>query len=209
MTYPGLQTTAGTPIPLQGVAIAREIYGGYALLRVTQRYQNTEPQPVEAVYTFPLPADATLIGFSMECNGRRLAGIVKEREDAFRQYDDALVEGHGATLLEQERPNVFTISVGNLLPGEETLIEVQYAQRVHADEGVLRCMIPTLVAPRYIPGTPTGDRTGDGWAEPTNQVPDADRITPRIGIVTYGLTFDILFDFGMLLRWRVPHMPCG
>lgn len=204
MTHPGLQTIAGTPIPLHGVTIAGEVYGGYAQIRVIQRYRNTEPQPVEAVYTFPLPADATLMGFSMECNGRRLVGIVKEREEAFRQYDDAIVEGHGAALLEQERPNVFTASVGNLLPGEETLIEVQYAQRVHADEGVLRCMIPTLVAPRYIPGTSKGDRTSDGWAEPTDRVPDADRITPRIGPVTYGLTLDILFDFGEAIAVESP-----
>jgi Ca-activated chloride channel family protein len=103
MTHPGLQTTAGTPIPLHGVTIAGEVYGGYAQIRVIQRYQNTEPQPVEAVYTFPLPADATLMGFSMECHGRRLVGIVKEREEAFRQYDDALVEGQVQETLGPDR----------------------------------------------------------------------------------------------------------
>ena len=89
MTHPGLQTTAGTPIPLHGVTIAGEVYGGYAQIRVTQRYQNTEPQPVEAVYTFPLPAEATLMGFSMECNGRRLTGVaipLFRRDIVWRQH---------------------------------------------------------------------------------------------------------------------------
>jgi Ca-activated chloride channel family protein len=166
------------------------------MVTVRQRYQNTEPKPIEAVYTFPLPADATLSGFAMVCDNRRLDGIIKEREEAFRHYDDAITAGHGAALLEEERANVFTASVGNLLPGEETVIEVQYVQRLHADEGALRWMIPTLVAPRYIPGTPGGDRTGDGWAEPTARVPDADRITPRAGTVDYGLSLDLLFDLG-------------
>src|SRR5262249_13785975 len=113
-----------------------------------------------------------------------------------RHYDEAVFAGHGAALLEQERANVFTASVGNLLPGEEILVEVQYVQRLQAEEGALRWMLPTLVAPRYIPGTPVGDRTGDGWAEPTDRVPDADRITPPLGTVNYGLTLDLLFDLG-------------
>jgi Ca-activated chloride channel family protein len=196
MLHAGLHTTTGVAIPLRKVEVRGEVYGGHTQVTVRQRYHNTEPKPVEAVYTFPLPADASLVGFAMVCGDRRIEGVVKEREEAFRQYDEAIVAGHGAALLEQERPNVFTASVGNLLPGEETLIEVQYLQRLQADEGALRWMLPTLVAPRYIPGTPTGDRTADGWAEPTDRVPDADRITPRIGPVDYGLTLDLLFDPG-------------
>ena len=188
----GLRRTDGGGSPLRGVAVAGEVYGGHAAVTVRQRYHNTEPHPVEAVYTFPLPSDATLVGFAMVCEGRRIDGMVQEREEAFRRYDDALTAGHGAALLEQERANVFTASVGNLLPGEETLVEVQYVQRLRADEGALRWVIPTLVAPRYIPGTPQGDRTGDGWAEPTDRVPDADRITPRIGATEYGLTLGLL-----------------
>src|SRR5262249_12882774 len=192
----GLRRTDGGGIPLRGVAVAGEVYGGHAAVTVRQRYHNAEPRSVEAVYTFPLPADATLVGFAMVCNDRRIDGAVQEREEAFRQYDDALTAGHGAALLEQERANVFTASVGNLLPGEETLVEVQYVQRLRADEGALRWMIPTLVAPRSMPRTPRGYRTGDGSAEPTDRVPDADRITPRIGAADYGLTLDLLFDLG-------------
>ena len=203
----GLQRIDGVAIPLRGVAVSGEVYSGHAWVTVRQRYQNTEKKPVEAVYTFPLPSEATLCGFAMVCDGRRIEGIVKEREEAFRQYDDAISAGHGAALLEQERANVFTASVGNLLPDEETLVEVQYVQRLQADEGALRWLIPTLVAPRYIPGTPHGDRTSDGRAEPTERVPDADRITPRIGAVEYGLTLDLLFDLGSAIRVESPSHP--
>ena len=192
----GLRTTTGAAIPLLGVEVTGEVAAGHARVAVRQRYRNDEPRPVEAIYTFPLPADATLIGFTMTCAGRQLHGVVKEREEAFRAYDDAVTAGHGAALLDQERPNVFTASVGNLLPGEETTVEVEYVQRLRADEGTLRCMIPTLVAPRYIPGTPAGDRTAHGVADPTDRVPDADRITPPIGAVAYGLKLDLAFALG-------------
>lgn len=204
MDNAGLFSTDGNPIPLRGVAVSGEVIGGFAKVTVRQRYQNGERNPVEAIYTFPLPADATLVGFAMTCAGRRIDGVVKEREEAFKGYDDAVMDGHGAALLEQERPNVFTASVGNLLAGEETLVEVEYVQRVRADEGALRWMIPTLVAPRYIPGKPGGDRTADGWADPTDQVPDADRITPRIGEVEYGLALDLVFDLGRAVEVESP-----
>ncbi|WP_426756851.1 VIT domain-containing protein [Myxococcus sp. Y35] len=192
----GLYTREGTQVPLQGVEVTGELLGGHARVRVRQRYRNDERRPVEAVYTFPLPSDGTLSAFSMTCAGRRVEGVVKEREEAFRAYDDAVTAGHGAALLDEERRNVFTAQVGNLLPGEETVVEVEFLQAVTAEEGSVRWMLPTLVAPRYIPGAATGDRTGHGREEPTAQVPDADRITPPVGNVHYGLRMDLLVDLG-------------
>jgi Ca-activated chloride channel family protein len=195
-SYGGLWTRAGAQIPLEGVAIEAELLGAHIHVRVRQTYLNKETHAVESVYTFPLPADGTLTGFKMECNGRVIEGVVQEREQAFRTYDNAVVAGHGAALLEQERKNVFTANVGNLLPGEQTVIEVQYVQRVALDEGSMRVMIPTLVAPRYIPGAPTFAASGHGSASPTTQVPDADRITPTIGFAPYKITLDLLVDLG-------------
>lgn len=193
MEKAGLVTKQGHAVPLLGVKVEAEVLGGHARVVVKQRYKNTETAPIEAVYTFPLPADGTLTAFAMVCEGRKLAGVVKEREQAFRDYDEAIVQGHGAALLEQERANVFTATVGNLLPNEETVIEVEYLQRLSVDEGALRFMLPTLVAPRYVPGNAAGDRTGGGFASPTDRVPDADRITPRIGDVAYGLALELVF----------------
>ncbi|MDO9017920.1 MAG: VIT domain-containing protein [Deltaproteobacteria bacterium] len=205
MNHTGLYSKNGVAIPLKGVEVEGEVLGAHARVRVRQRYCNEAKTAVEAVYTFPLPADATLTAFAMTCAGRRLEGAVKEREAAFRQYDDAVVAGHGAALLEQERPDVFTATVGNLLPGEETLVEVEYVQRVSADEGSLRWMIPTLVAPRYIPGSPGGDRTAHGESAPTDRVPDADRITPpRAADVPYGLRLDLVFDLGRAVTVASP-----
>jgi Ca-activated chloride channel family protein len=206
MSQSGLVTTAGEGIPLLGVEVVAEVVAGHSRVKVRQRYRNGAAKPVEAVYVFPLPSAATLVGFAMTANGRRMEGVVKEREEAFRTYDDAIVAGHGAALLEEERKNVFTASVGNLLPGEETLIEIETVERVHADQGSIRWMMPTLVAPRYIPGArdPKGDRTAHGSADPTAQVPDADRITPKIASVSYGLKLDLVFDLGAELEIECP-----
>src|SRR5262245_15468470 len=108
----------GHPVPLLGVSVSGEVFGAQARILVRQRYRNKESKPIEAIYTFPLPSDAAIVGFAMECEGRRLKGHVKERDEAFQAYDDAVARGHGAALLDQERRNVFTASVGNLLPGE-------------------------------------------------------------------------------------------
>ncbi|MGK4006323.1 VIT domain-containing protein [Sorangium sp. So ce1036] len=191
-----LCSSEGRPVPLRGVSLSGEVLGGAARLVVRQRYRNEERRPIEAVYTFPLPSEATIVGFAMECAGRRLEGEVKEREEAFLSYDEAVAAGHGAALLDEERRNVFTASVGNLLPGEETVIEVSFVQPLRAEDGALRLMIPTVVAPRYIPGAAGGDRTGHGAADPTDRVPDADRISPEIARVGYGLSLDLVFDLG-------------
>ncbi|WNG23546.1 VWA domain-containing protein [Cystobacter fuscus] len=192
----GLYTRGGTQVALQGVDVTGELLGGHARVRVSQRYRNTEPRPIEAVYVFPLPSDATLTAFSLECAGRRVQAVLQEREKAFHTYDDAVAAGHGAALLDQERPNVFTAQVGNLLPGEETRVEVEFLQVLQVEEGSLCWVLPTLVAPRYIPGAPTGDRTSHGVAEPTGRVPDADRITPPVGDAPYGLTLELLVSLG-------------
>jgi Ca-activated chloride channel family protein len=183
-------------VPLLGVEVHAEVVAGHARAVVRQRYRNLDARPIEAVYTFPLPTRASVIGFAMSVNGRQLTGEVHEREDAFRRYDDAVSAGHGGALLEQERPNVFTANVGNLLPGEETIIEIEYVEPVHGDEGAIRWTLPTLVAPRYMPGTASGDRTAHGTADPTTRVPDADRISPPLGSASYGLALELVFDLG-------------
>lgn len=193
----GLAGRGAEVIPLLGVDVKAEVLAGHARAVVRQRYKNEEAKAIEAVYTFPLPSTAVVTGFVMEVGGRRLEGEVHEREEAFKRYDDAITAGHGAALVEQERPNVFTANVGNLLAGEETIIELEYVEPVQADEGAVRWSIPTLVAPRYMPGVPSGDRTGHGTADPTNAVPDADRISPPVGNVAYGLAVEVTFDLGV------------
>lgn len=194
----------GHAVPLLGVEVRAEVVAGHATAVVRQRYRNDEARPIEAVYTFPLPTRGAVTGFAMTVNGRHLVGEVEEREAAFRRYDDAISAGHGSALLEQERPNVFTANVGNLLPGEETVIEIAYVEPVTVDEGAVRWSLPTLVAPRYVPGAPSGDRTSHGTADPTSRVPDADRISPPIGSVAYGISLDLVFDLGCEVEVESP-----
>lgn len=191
-------------VPLLGVDVRAEVVAGHARAVVRQRYRNDETKPVEAIYTFPLPTRASVTGFAMSVDGRSLVGEVHERDEAFRLYDDAVSAGHGSALLEQERPNVFTANVGNLLPGEETVIEIEYVEPVSSDEGAIRWTLPTLVAPRYIPGAAVYDRTAHGTAEPTNRVPDADRISPPIGDAPYGLSLELVFDLDCELDVESP-----
>ncbi len=193
----GLLSTTKESIPLTGVAVTGDLSSGHACVRVKQMYKNTGARPIEAIYTFPLPTEAVLSGFTMTCAGRTQTGVVKEREEAFRAYDDALVAGHGAALVEEERPNIFTASVGNVLPGEDVEIELEYIERLFAEEGAVRFTLPTLVAPRYIPGNAAGNRTAHGTADPTTRVPDADRISPPTASdVPYRMSLTLAIDVG-------------
>jgi Ca-activated chloride channel homolog len=174
-------------VPLLGVEVHAEVVAGHCRSTIHQRYRNDEARAIEAVYVFPLPAGGAVSGFAMSVNGRRLEGEVHEREEAFRRYDDALIAGHGGALLEQERPNVFTANVGNLLPGEETIVEIEVIEPMKTDEGGVRWSLPTLVAPRYMAGAP-----------------DAERISPPTGNVRYGLSLELVFDLGCAVDVESP-----
>ncbi len=176
------------PVPLQGVDVDVRVVAGQARVTVEQAWRNDEPKPVEAVYVFPLPADAAVTGLRVTCGEEVTEAEIDEREAAFARYDKAVLAGHGAALLEQERPDVFTLSLANLLPGETTKVQIRFVQRLTADEGALRWVLPTVVAPRYMPGTPQGARTGHGNHAPTDRVLDADRISPPVGDAPYQLT---------------------
>lgn len=199
-----LVTKLGAPVPLREVDAEGELVGGVLTMRLRQRFENRERGATEAIYTFPLPSDAAVVGFWMESGGRRLEGQVFEREEAFRRYDDAMIAGHGAALVEQERRNVFTANVGNILPGEDVIIEIVYVERVAVDEGSLRVVIPTLVAPRYIPGSSSGPRTAFGSADPTTRVPDADRISPSVGDAPYEIALRLDLHVDPRARIRSP-----
>ncbi len=118
----GLLSTESEPIPLMGVMVKGDILGRGARVKVQQRFKNRENKAVEAVYKFPLPENSALCGFKASVDGRLIEGSIEEREKAFELYDKALSEGHGGYLLDQERPNILTLSVGNLRPGSEVLI---------------------------------------------------------------------------------------
>ncbi len=174
----GLISKDAAPVALDGVAIAADIRGVCAKVTVAQRYVNREVQPIEAVYVFPLDERAAVCGFEAVIDGTLVVGEVKERDEAFRIYDDAMEAGHGAYLLDEERPDVFQASVGNLPPGKEVLLKITYVTELTVDTGALRFVIPTTVSPRYAPQV---DRVAVGR-------PDAEALNPPLAWhVPYGL----------------------
>ncbi|HWZ87425.1 MAG TPA: VIT domain-containing protein [Polyangiaceae bacterium] len=154
----------GRPIPLEGVRVEARLVAAQVAVTVTQRYRNREARPVEAVYVFPLDEAAAVCGFAVLASGKLIRGHVEERERAFETYDDALLRGDGGFLLDQERPNIFTASVGNLRPGEAVEIQIQYVARCAREGHALRLTIPTTVSPRFVAsgppevGEPNGER---------------------------------------------------
>ena len=116
---------------------------------MTQTFANPFDRVVEAVYVFPLPSNAAVNAFELRVQGRRIVGIVRPREEAERIYEDARASGRTASLLTQERPNVFSQSVANIGPREDVDVVVTYFHALAYDHGHHEYVLPTLVAPRY------------------------------------------------------------
>ena len=155
--------------------------GLLAQVTLRQRFVNPFDVPLEATYIFPLPDRAAVNTFRMEVAGRVVEGRLDERRDAREQYDQAVAAGRRAAIAEEERPGVFTLRVGNLMPGEAATVELAYCGVLPYSDGEATFRFPLVVAPRYIPGTPLpGPSVGDGTVSDTDAVPDASRITPPV-----------------------------
>ncbi len=171
--------TALGPCPLIHTDVAAEVSGFVARVVVTQTFANPLTEPVEAVYTFPLSDRAAVDGMTMRTGDRVIRGDIKRREDARKIYEAARDAGKLAGLLDQERPNVFTQSLANLMPGAEVQVRLEYVEPLKYADGTFEFSFPTVVGPRFVPGSPTG-HAGTGWAPDTDRVPDASRITPPV-----------------------------
>jgi Ca-activated chloride channel homolog len=112
--------------------------------------------------------------------GRVIRSVIKEREEAKKTYEAAKSEGKRAALLEQERPNVFTASLANIMPRDRVEVRIRYVQALPWEDGRVRLPFPMVVGPRYIPGAVATGHSGTGWAPDTDAVPDASRITPPV-----------------------------
>lgn len=167
--------------PLLETDVVIEVSGLIARTRVTQRFTNPTADWVEGLYVFPLPEDAAVDTLTMRIGERVIAGHVEERARAKRTYEKAKSEGRKASLVEQERPNVFTTSIANLGPDESVEVTIAYQEDARYDRGRFSLRFPLVVGPRFIPGTPiAGGFDGSGWGVNTDEVPDAARITPPV-----------------------------
>jgi Ca-activated chloride channel homolog len=189
--------------PLKHTDVKAEISGFISRVVVTQEFENPFKEKIEAVYTFPLPANAAVDDMTMIVGARTVKGKILPREEAQAVYDAAKSSGKVAGLLDQERPNIFTQSVANILPGEQIKITISYVESLSYDNGAYEFVFPMVVGPRYVPGTPNPGKHGNGFAADTDRVPDASRITPKSPPPAmrsgHDISLEVMLDAGLIV----------
>lgn len=139
------------PLPLKHTNVNGEIIGYIATVEVTQQFHNPYDEKIEAVYVFPLPQNAAINEFIMTIGDRRIRGIIRERAEAERIYQQAKSQGYAASLLTQERPNIFTQKVANIEPGKEIDVNIKYFNTLAYIDGWYEFVFPMVVGPRFNP----------------------------------------------------------
>jgi Ca-activated chloride channel family protein len=162
-------------LALAHTSVAARITGNVARVEVRQLYQNPTSERLEAVYQFPLPANAAVTDMMFRIGRRVVVSEVKPRQEARQTYEAAKREGHTAALTEQERPNLFTQSVANIPPGQSVEVVLSYVHEIPFDQGRYQFVFPTTIGPRY-----------------TNaSVKDAERVTPPVALPELRSAHDI------------------
>jgi len=136
-------------LPLKDTRVDVSISGVIADVTVRQVYENRGQRPLHARYIFPASTRAAVYGMTMTIGDVRVVARIKEREQAKSEFESAKREGKSASLLEQSRPNVFTMNVANVLPGDTISVELKYTELLVPTEGAYEFVYPTVVGPRY------------------------------------------------------------
>src|SRR5688572_23501850 len=139
--------------PLKNTSVKTEISGFMARVRVRQEFQNSFADPIEAVYTFPLSQNGAVDDMTMTVGSRSIRGKIMKRDDARKIYETAKQAGQTASLLDQERPNIFTQSVANIMPGETVVVEITYVETLKYEDGAYEFVFPMTIGPRYTPSS--------------------------------------------------------
>ncbi|MEA2205662.1 MAG: Ca-activated chloride channel [Blastocatellia bacterium] len=158
MAVDGSGKPAG-PCPLKHTDVKTEISGSLARVIVTQQFENPFPDKIEAVYTFPLPSAAAIDDMTITVGNRTVKGKIMRREEAQATYDAARAGGQVAALLHQQRPNIFTQAVANILPGQQINVTISYVETLKYDAGSYEWSFPMVVGARYIPAA-ANDNSG-------------------------------------------------
>jgi Ca-activated chloride channel family protein len=188
-----LKTTDGGKFleaPRLKTDVAITVTGPTARAVITQRFENPSDKWVEGVYVYPLPQNSAVDTLKMQVGDKFLEGKVKERVEARQIYEKAAAEGVKATLIEQQRPNMFTNSVANIGPHETVVVQIEYQETVKLDGDKFQLRVPLVVGPRYIP--PSGEPMLVSFSDESvlvatpTVVKDADKITPPVMHPKYG-----------------------
>lgn len=141
------------PVPLKSVNVSTKIIDFVSEIKVAQRYVNAESNPIEAVYFFPVEEEAAVISFEAKVDDRKISTKIKEKEQARKDYNDAVQNRKTAVLVEETQPDIFQIKVGHLKPNQEAEITITYVSELPVEDGNIKLTIPTTIAPRYIPSS--------------------------------------------------------
>jgi Ca-activated chloride channel family protein len=135
--------------PLKETNVVVNISGVIADVHITQTYSNDGTRPINARYIFPASTRAAVYGMTMIIGEQVIIAKVKERQSAQSEFDQAKKEGKNASLLNQERPNVFSMNVANIMPGDSIDMELHYTELLVPTDGTYEFIYPTVVGPRY------------------------------------------------------------
>ncbi|MCY0994472.1 VIT domain-containing protein [Nannocystis sp. ILAH1] len=175
-----LETSHGA-LPLAALAVTAHVHGLEVATEIQQTFVNHTAAPIETTYIFPLPDRAAVHAFRMQLRDRVVDGVIDERGRARDIYEHAIAAGQRAAIAEEDRPGVFTLRVGNLLPGEHAVITLRTVGPLPIEDGEVTWSFPLVVAPRYSPGALlAGEQAGTGTTSDTDRVPDASRISPPV-----------------------------
>lgn len=151
--------------PLKETSVSVNISGIIADTYVTQVYANNGENPINASYVFPASTRVSVHGMQMQIGNQIVTAQIKEKEEAEAEFEEAKEEGKSASLMEERRPNVFTMDVANIMPGDEVRIELHYTEMVESSEGTYEFVFPTVVGPRYASASTDVNDENSQWVE--------------------------------------------
>ncbi len=231
-----LVSVDGRALPLIGAALSADAKGGLVRVTLEQTFRNPYDEPLRVTYSLPLPADGAVSGFAFRIGEERVVGQVDAKQRARQRFEDAILEGRTAAILDQERSSLFTQEVGNVPPRTQVVCEVQIDQKLFwLPDGAWEWRFPTVVAPRYVGGA---GRVADA-AKVTIDVADAElpvKLALSLSIrdslmegvrpespshplhsgrglgrtdVTFGDERGVSLDRDVVVRWRVATLKVG
>ena len=151
-------------LPLKSTKVDVSVIGIIADVTVHQIYMNTGTSPIESKYIFPASTKAAVYQLKMIIGTRILTAVIKEKEQAQQEYQNAVNNGYTATLLEQDRPNVLQMRVGNIMPGDTIDIVLKYTELITPVKDIYEFVYPTVVGPRYFSQS-SSDPKDSTWVE--------------------------------------------
>ncbi len=136
--------------PLKKTSVTADINGVIADIHVVQSYANEGTSPINACYVFPASTKVTVHGMQMQIGNQLVTAKIKEKEEAKEEFEEAKEEGKSASLLSEERPNVFTMNIANIMPGDKVSVDLHYTELITPTDGVYQFVYPTVSGPRYV-----------------------------------------------------------